>query len=140
MRISDWSSDVCSSDLELPADPDAAFGVGVRRFSSYFRLHRYEDCRNSTLGEVALQFSGDLSRRREPRIAHGFVDTGPDLRRIGFKVLDPKPATGHVRVACIDTNPGALEREVEMDRGIRKRRIDRTEERRGRERGVQDGE
>src|SRR3546814_21163099 len=93
MRISDWSSDVCSSDLELPADPDAAFGVGVRRFSSYFRLHRYEDCRNSTLGEVALQFSGDLSRRREPRIAHGFVDTGPDLRRIGLKVLDPKPAT-----------------------------------------------
>src|SRR3546814_12796594 len=108
--------------LELPADPDAAFGVGVRRFSSYFRLHRYEDCRNSTLGEVALQFSGDLSRRREPRITHGFVDTGPDLRRIGFKVLDPKHATGHVRVACIDTIPGDMEREVEMDRGIRTRR------------------
>src|SRR3546814_11990305 len=58
-------------------------------------------------------------------MAHGFVDTGPELRRIGFKVLDPKPATGHVRVACIDTITGDLEREVEMDRGIRKRRIER---------------
>src|SRR3546814_16744803 len=98
--------------LELPADPDAAFGVGVLRFSCYFRLHRYEDCRNSTLGEVALQSSGDLSRRREPRIAHGFVDTGPDLRRIGFKVLDPKPATGHVRVAGIETIHRSGERSV----------------------------
>src|SRR3546814_11423229 len=50
MRISDWSSDVCSSDLETEADQPALAGENLHRqltaiFASHRPLHALDDRR-----------------------------------------------------------------------------------------------
>src|SRR3546814_10701511 len=56
MRISDWSSDVCSSDLMALADRDAA-AVADRRT---FAIISHPDAGKTTLTEKLLYFGGAI--------------------------------------------------------------------------------
>src|SRR3546814_15655572 len=75
MRISDWSSDVCSSDLREPSE-DTAQAIGAERLAlqrelgleaaAHQRAYRPRQCREQDDAE------GDYQRRVEP----GGVDAG----------------------------------------------------------------
>src|SRR3546814_4717081 len=68
MRISDWSSDVCSSDLRVHATGDQAGDVG-----------RIEH-------EQRADLVGDLTERRrvdDPRVRGGARDDRSEERRVG---------------------------------------------------------
>src|SRR3546814_8048913 len=69
MRISDWSSDVCSSDL--------AFERGDR---GVLVLDHAGDGAERTVGDVPRDRAPELPRRDAPRLAIG---TGRDDRHIG---------------------------------------------------------
>src|SRR3546814_8897588 len=49
MRISDWSSDVCSSDLETPGPIDAAVSVGLDAPLAFETLHDLLDVLDTIL-------------------------------------------------------------------------------------------
>src|SRR3546814_1113030 len=78
MRISDWSSDVCSSDLALrPSEPFAPF-VGVLKL-----------CMEAPLNvKAAINLSDDFQRNGRPcfKLMPTLVgsDTAPDLDRPGL--------------------------------------------------------
>src|SRR3546814_6742746 len=85
MRISDWSSDVCSSDLVRPPDPDP--GADVRRFAPQPRdageSARPDLDRNHGAAEIGRR---DRLRRRADRIAPFQPDTAHrDRRRPGAR-------------------------------------------------------
>src|SRR3546814_20344502 len=64
MRISDWSSDVCSSDLSLAIDDHAR---GVAAFELLLE-HLFRDrARNRAVGDEAEQFGGVFGRNRRIR-------------------------------------------------------------------------
>src|SRR3546814_6361330 len=56
MRISDWSSDVCSSDLALPPDPDLAEAYKVSRVTVRKALDGLVDARLLTRRQGAGTF------------------------------------------------------------------------------------
>src|SRR3546814_5687262 len=67
MRISDWSSDVCSSDLLHPREMQAKAGVDARserRVAVELPFDRY---RLRVLGEIFVP--ADERQRREDRVA-----------------------------------------------------------------------
>src|SRR3546814_7673855 len=67
MRISDWSSDVCSSDLTLNAFLDLLYGIEAR--SRYNFLHPYASMR---IG-AAVEFAGEPARE-VARVRRGLLD------------------------------------------------------------------
>src|SRR3546814_8174774 len=78
MRISDWSSDVCSSDLQLRGVPPAAGGPGHRA------LHL-------ALEALALQQHASLQERLLPLPRQ---DPLPQLRAAGHLPRQPAAARG----------------------------------------------
>src|SRR3546814_10162706 len=96
MRISDWSSDVCSSDLPAAAVPEAGHGRGLRRGQRALRRDLgeepevQEDLRQ--LGQVSRRTAAVVPRRgRHLRQLHG-VDHHPQAeeeeRLIPALILD----------------------------------------------------
>src|SRR3546814_1966530 len=98
MRISDWSSDVCSSDLELagivgdqprPARTELARALGVEFFLELIEPAEVGD----RIGELAR---GAAAVRRHdlpeeimvPEAAAIVADLGRDLRRLAEDILD----------------------------------------------------
>src|SRR3546814_13459891 len=81
MRISDWSSDVCSSDLKLARVLAEGFAYqgepmhrritdrAARRARSYHRPHSYFSCRTTTRSATAH------SRSEERRVGKECVST-----------------------------------------------------------------
>src|SRR3546814_774050 len=80
MRISDWSSDVCSSDLHLEAAADRARGTGrdacARAPGHRPRRHRPE--RRAV--RVVLGAGGRAPDEQHRRLRHGAPDRGEDGR------------------------------------------------------------
>src|SRR3546814_16799618 len=67
MRISDWSSDVCSSDLGRPAEGPADGGAAARRPVRHFRQRRVR-YRGAVAGESRIcGAAAELSWYRELR-------------------------------------------------------------------------
>src|SRR3546814_1054365 len=67
MRISDWSSDVCSSDLGRPAEGPADGGAAARRPVRHFRQQRVR-YRGAVAGESRIcGAAAELSWFRELR-------------------------------------------------------------------------
>src|SRR3546814_3517152 len=95
MRISDWSSDVCSSDLLRPlqvgedADVDAEFvrfapnllGAALLVLGSAVREVQAHDI--DARGEHAAQHRGLVGRRAEGGNNHGAADHRSEERRVG---------------------------------------------------------
>src|SRR3546814_9160440 len=74
MRISDWSSDVCSSDLTCQHSP-AASNIGVLstcRFAMPHRLHHSD--RAASQGISFLQLQGCITALATPFTAAGTLD------------------------------------------------------------------
>src|SRR3546814_2297851 len=65
MRISDWSSDVCSSDLRRPADRSTEGAAPVARAPGY--RDRRPRCRSRAAGSAG---------REEDRVPQALVDHG----------------------------------------------------------------
>src|SRR3546814_14136478 len=86
MRISDWSSDVCSSDLPLRVAPTQ---FGERADISHCIVHGLAFVRAEFLPAlvpgVRLFRNADLDRRRSSKIGSGRngSDMSPDERRVG---------------------------------------------------------
>src|SRR3546814_13464089 len=77
MRISDWSSDVCSSDLIVPADVQAKFRDIARRLVTGF-------CLSPT--PTTAPDSGMVEKLREIKDAARYVPVGDgrsEERRVG---------------------------------------------------------
>src|SRR3546814_9610488 len=84
MRISDWSSDVCSSDLEFFADPQLEtfvatalernrdLAVAVAQIQEARGLYRIQDAERLP----ALGASGDVTRSRTPGSTIGIPEAG----------------------------------------------------------------
>src|SRR3546814_9296897 len=70
MRISDWSSDVCSSDLR-PSLKELGRILAARRTHLRFHLHRLRQCRGRDMPDLAWQADeralGDRGPRRHRR-------------------------------------------------------------------------
>src|SRR3546814_16408163 len=91
MRISDWSSDVCSSDLQEVAAGERAvevdqFGAGAREFHRQAPRIGFDDL--DLLAEAARERGGDFDRRALAEIVaiglEGEAETGDArLRKIG---------------------------------------------------------
>src|SRR3546814_9105884 len=78
MRISDWSSDVCSSDLDGSARPDTADG----RIAGAGRAHRLRAAKAAPA--VAAEQSGGTSRRQAPLFRHvAWARRRSEERRVG---------------------------------------------------------
>src|SRR3546814_10648086 len=71
MRISDWSSDVCSSDLVKPQDYGQVFELGNARLSLHSAGHILGSAqvRIEVDGQVWV-VSGDYKRDDDPSCAH----------------------------------------------------------------------
>src|SRR3546814_1893470 len=76
MRISDWSSDVCSSDLAGAVDADA-FGAEAHR-----RLHRA--LHRAAEGDAAFELVGN-ALRDELRVDLGFADLDDVQRHVAAR-------------------------------------------------------
>src|SRR3546814_21086888 len=77
MRISDWSSDVCSSDLEIVAEvPAHAAGIAVLHKENLFVLG--EGCR-----QMAAPVRNDAAAE-----SHGIADALGDKRNVGRRDVD----------------------------------------------------
>src|SRR3546814_5391249 len=83
MRISDWSSDVCSSDLQEVAAGERAvevdqFGAGAREFHRQAPRIGFDDL--DLLAEAARERGGDFDRRALAEIVdiglEGEAETG----------------------------------------------------------------
>src|SRR3546814_19767460 len=85
MRISDWSSDVCSSDLVLCRQADAALEAeGLRKSSA---LHRAGEEVARHLVERPERFDLSHRERQRPRTI-GEIDIGPFDRIVSEIGLD----------------------------------------------------
>src|SRR3546814_21033436 len=60
MRISDWSSDVCSSDLMMPKD-DPAWMTKIREFRSMLEKHMAEE-ENEIFPKLRAQLSDEENK------------------------------------------------------------------------------
>src|SRR3546814_10033502 len=58
MRISDWSSDVCSSDLRLDVDIQLRAESRQHPLAMVARRHRFNDARQAGRVETGQQYSG----------------------------------------------------------------------------------
>src|SRR3546814_11273577 len=58
MRISDWSSDVCSSDLRVQRFLDAAQAIIIEKGSTDFTVQEVVDRARQSLRSFYLQFDG----------------------------------------------------------------------------------
>src|SRR3546814_3365498 len=91
MRISDWSSDVCSSDLEIgtPARKRNEGGQGdsVAARGQYVGKQRTAEQRPSHFRYLLFRQSRPADR--EPRFLQRLAQRGDARRSIGF--VDPKP-------------------------------------------------
>src|SRR3546814_9244925 len=118
MRISDWSSDVCSSDL-VSLDPDFASRVRLRGDASVFVIARIPDgppmpvaAEKHTLQDLPLTITLDdgdspmptqkLSDLEEVEVFARLSSSGEAMRQEGD--VDSK----QVRVALPATGPGEL--------------------------------
>src|SRR3546814_7245595 len=91
MRISDWSSDVCSSDLEIgtPARKrnEGVQGDSVAARGQYVGKQRTAEQRPSHFRYLLFRQSRPADR--EPRFLQRLAQRGDARRSIGF--VDPKP-------------------------------------------------
>src|SRR3546814_19044399 len=106
MRISDWSSDVCSSDLHL-RDLLLRFGDKGARITA-FQVHLHDDAPLAILAADLVQAFGET-----------------DLRDLGERNLPPQTAflrkqdRNHADVVEVDASGiGAANREVEAPVGL----------------------
>src|SRR3546814_2848217 len=100
MRISDWSSDVCSSDLDSVSYHDIVYAMFKDGVTPDIRFYLICDRRfvwNRCFGNLIKPYR--LSLRRYVR--SGYVATGHTIRELA---------------AAIDIDPGALEDTVKRDR------------------------
>src|SRR3546814_15342803 len=111
MRISDWSSDVCSSDLH----PRFALTPIQRRDGKTVGQHRHHQAspmsKLESLSGRALELAGsvgDTLRDRVPDRAMKWIETGAALgavkagSRVAAKFVRRNPAGGHRRGSCRD--------------------------------------
>src|SRR3546814_3093125 len=87
MRISDWSSDVCSSDLDalaLPAGQGAAGAIKVQIFKADIveETHPLDDFLQYPLGDLALLVGQLVGKRERPLI--GLIHRAADGVGDGF--------------------------------------------------------
>src|SRR3546814_4656997 len=91
MRISDWSSDVCSSDLGAPRDDDAAPGnLGKRRRHGLAEAERDDPSARGLppgCGNQASKGGGSTRREKSGRLERSFIE---GLRAIGRQGGDRK--------------------------------------------------
>src|SRR3546814_19897156 len=82
MRISDWSSDVCSSDLVELLDPQVVAVVGVGQAVREPRV----------AGQLVLVDAVHVERRvghDEVELPHGVVEVRSEERRVGKECVSP---------------------------------------------------
>src|SRR3546814_3202733 len=91
MRISDWSSDVCSSDLEL-AQPDTGFYIaGIKSYGrapTFLMATGYEQVRS-----IAAALAGDMTAADDVQL---------DLPETGVCSSDPDEDGGCCEAATAD--------------------------------------
>src|SRR3546814_17189163 len=84
MRISDWSSDVCSSDLNVPEDPHCGLADKAEIARGFTVLDMLDDAEPSTdtikeraraCEEAALAVTGVTNRSEERRVGKECVST-----------------------------------------------------------------
>src|SRR3546814_17114582 len=103
MRISDWSSDVCSSDLRLQDNDIDGYWAALEQQDPYAGLARNAAANRGELGRTAnarLERFASETRGRPPDEAEGLL---PDLlQRIGdrFAVPPAMPAPQRGRASC----------------------------------------
>src|SRR3546814_15877238 len=93
MRISDWSSDVCSSDLMVEHNEDGALGIVLNRPTDLPLLDALPDWAGLASEPAVLHVGGPveersgwcLARPRHPDVIEGFV---PLVGHLGL--LDPE--------------------------------------------------
>src|SRR3546814_11347727 len=90
MRISDWSSDVCSSDLRAFAAAGLAGQVTGR--GSLFLLH----LKAGPLENYRTAYRDGAERARLARLVRGFRDQGVLLSPIGLGALSTPMDESHV--------------------------------------------
>src|SRR3546814_20134325 len=101
MRISDWSSDVCSSDLAEPADRDAlrlaarqALRPAPQKMANAQKLRRFVEAhpavRRQREIEPINQVRADAAMREEPAVLKNIDDAarlGPPIGRDRTRVV-----------------------------------------------------
>src|SRR3546814_1351471 len=97
MRISDWSSDVCSSDLRAGGNP----GWGARQFPKADRSGRFVTLASGIEGDDALPIRADA------RVAAATVNAGD---RVAYALRAGRhaylvAAKGRIRVKGEDADP-----------------------------------
>src|SRR3546814_7377991 len=98
MRISDWSSDVCSSDLHLRAAASVADGdalaIELRKQSDrlrcaikdHHRLAEHGAERNDVIGAVLARDAGLYQRNVDRVLGHHREVIGSALRRLDLQI------------------------------------------------------
>src|SRR3546814_11797078 len=77
MRISDWSSDVCSSDLRQIEEQLAK--LGIRRVEPHEMISFYRRIFNGVFEDAPGVFASGAAGHPAPPIRKQIVDAGPDL-------------------------------------------------------------
>src|SRR3546814_20770462 len=111
MRISDWSSDVCSSDLAAPDAPPVPEGWEGCSLSEVFELQPDEDGRFPVLRGLTRPARFDGQRVRSAQTAMTPADEAlcdATRRFTGFSVSaasETPPSTGHNAVGAQSGRP-----------------------------------
>src|SRR3546814_5824114 len=100
MRISDWSSDVCSSDLTAPARPAS---TGDQR----------SDAPHGALGNIAFD-SGEAEQRRRAGAPGELVDKRRDIPRLRIIVERGADGLGRQRIDLRCGKPHRLDPETRL--------------------------
>src|SRR3546814_18056301 len=79
MRISDWSSDVCSSDLQAPRAQEQPLAIGMRRQHRAIAGQR----QSQRLGQAVHRIGGEHAATRSASRASGAFDRRSEERRVG---------------------------------------------------------
>src|SRR3546814_4292015 len=123
MRISDWSSDVCSSDLEREAYPAQGAGAGILAQSEITR-HRIVPVDRPGVDLLALPEHADTVRRqvagvtadqRQRLVADDVVWNRPGRRELQVDDLVAEDRRLPVRLAGHDRHPEPLLATIERD-------------------------
>src|SRR3546814_2605013 len=80
MRISDWSSDVCSSDLAAPVGHAGAMAALTRRATSVVELDSVHRFRDTEYGHLTLRLRNASTKEDAFAVARALADGG-HLRR-----------------------------------------------------------
>src|SRR3546814_11692988 len=111
MRISDWSSDVCSSDLSLPADAGTQMQAGMERFTKAKSLNailaELQKIAPAVAAAPQVSVTVNAASAAAPTIDYAGTLTALVAERTGYPyellAFDARPEERRVGKGCVST-------------------------------------